>query len=490
MPFPFESQKADAGQILDKAKSWVAAQDSQFWMFIAATIGSMAVAWFHLRSSSIWYDEAITLLTTSGHAKLDWSLGLLQFKPSADFAKIVTDLYQQDVHPPLYFWTLAIWRVVFGESLEVARSLSALFTVGSLCLLYLLAKDLDMKWPAIPAVVYVISAVGLRYAYNARPYAMASFLVLLTLFLARRKSNWTGACAAACIATHYFAALCAVPIILLECLERWKASRRWVLFTTASFALCCTPLIPLLKIHMKARPLQYPGFGSLPQESWALLKGSIESIMPSTWLPGWGIALLIGTSFVVLGSWFGLKEKKSLFPLAYGAFLLGFFLLAILTNKSIAKMPGDYYLGIAAPCLALLIGFGVSAFPKSVPLLALVLVVGTLTSTPMTNSIDYRAMMGRIRAECSDCTILVGVGYAGAIPACVLYESKGMNVLLLNPEDTVGEVIQRTGERRPIFLVPTNEPATADIEHRIVQEYPSRRRNGYFEINVETAKRQ
>ena len=45
----------------------------------AVVIASAVVAWMHIRSESIWYDETITLLTTSGHATLDWSFGVLQF---------------------------------------------------------------------------------------------------------------------------------------------------------------------------------------------------------------------------------------------------------------------------------------------------------------------------------------------------------------------------------------------------------------------------
>ena len=38
-------------------------------------------------------------------------------------------------------------------------------------------------------MVYALSAVGLRYAYNARSYAMATFLIVLTLLLARKNRS-------------------------------------------------------------------------------------------------------------------------------------------------------------------------------------------------------------------------------------------------------------------------------------------------------------
>ncbi len=169
-------------------------QPIENWIVVLTIVASAVVAWLHIRSGSIWYDEALTLLMTSGRATLgDWSLGMGQFKPTANLLKILSQLYTYDVHPPLYFWLLAIWRVLLGSSLEVARMFSAFFTLATLALVYRYAVGLGLRWPCVPVVVYAASAAGLRYAYNARPYAMATFLIILTLYLAHRKSRWTGA---------------------------------------------------------------------------------------------------------------------------------------------------------------------------------------------------------------------------------------------------------------------------------------------------------
>lgn len=483
-PDPHHPQLQAAG-VFAHAKTALDSRSVGLCIVLVTLIGAALAAWIHLHDSSIWYDEAITLLTASGHAQLNWALGPAQFRPSANFAKIVSDLYQQDVHPPLYFWTLALWRMAFGQSLEVARYLSAVFTLGTLWLLFRLGKDWGMKWAYVPVVVYAVSSVGLRYAYNARPYAMVSFLIVLTILLARRRSNWTGVCAAACIATHYFAALCVVPILLAQTVQERNSNGRWVLLTWASFVGCCAPLIPLLSVQFRARPVQYTGFGRPHNELMALWKGAMETIMPSTWLPGWTIAFLLACGFALLGARRLHKRKEWLLPSVYASFLLGIFLLAIATNKSIAKMPADYYLGIAAPILALLVGFGVNAFPKASAVLALALVAGTVTARPMTHSIDYRTMTQQMRSECSECPILVGVGYVGAIPACVLYEARGMKVDLLKPDDTVESAVQRMGDPPEFFLVPSNEPATTELEQTLVRAYSAEPKHGYFQIGAE-----
>jgi hypothetical protein len=451
---------------------------------ILIILGATAAGWVHLRHASIWYDEAVTLLTTAGHARIDWSLGLQQFKPTARLVKILADLYHYDVHPPLYFWALALWRVTFGASLEVARVLSLCFTVATLVLLYAYARAVRTRWASVPVAIYAISSASLRYAYDARPYAMACFLVVLTLFLAQRKSRWTGICAAACAATHYFAVLCVAPLLAVECIMQWKTNRRWAVFTASFFAACCAPLLILVRAHMGARPQQYPGFSPFYLEGCALFKGAIAGVMPKTWLPGWGLVLLVAACFAAAGCWWAYRNAHAALPVTYGLFLCGFLILAMATNKSLVKMPTDYYLGVGAPWLALLIGFGVNAFPRAIPIFALLLLPGSLTAVPMAPTIDYRKMAHEMRSECKNCPIVAGVGYSGAIPACVLYEAKGMKVLLLHPGDTVDSIVGRTGERETVFLVPANEPATTQIEHELVEEFPSTQKDGYFEIDL------
>jgi len=455
------------------------------WIVALTIVCAAVFAWVHLQGASIWYDEAITLLTTSGHARLEWSLGLWQFNPTLNLRKILFDLYNQDVHPPLYFWTLAIWRTLFGSSLEVARAFSALLVLGSLGFLYRLALDCRMRKPWVPVALYAASSAGMWYAYDARPYAMATFLILSTQLLARKRSPWTGLCGAAAFATHYFAVLCVGPVLALECYRKWRAERLWSVRTALSFLIGSTPLLLLLRIHFVARPNQYPGFGFFPKEVWALLKGAAQGIMPNTWLPGWRMALLLAGFFAIAGARRAIKQNRFTLPILYGTFLLGFLVLAVVTDKSIAQMPAGYYLGIAAPWMALLVGRGIDAFPRTSYVLALAVVIGLIAQRPIVRTVDYRQIVGRMNAECKHCPVLVGTGYAGAVPACVLYEARGMHVFVLKPEDSVREVAQKVGGRGTIFFIPSNEPPTAKVEYEFLEDYSAARRNGYFEVSLD-----
>jgi hypothetical protein len=254
-----------------------------------------------------------------------------------------------------------------------------------------------------------------------------------------------------------------------------------------SFAALCAPLTILVANHVGARPHQYPEFGIFRKEVHALLKGAVEGAMPSTSLwRYWFLALLVAQLLALAGGIFTLWRKQFTLPFAYAAFLCGFLLIAIATNKSIVKMPNEYYLGVGAPLLVLLIAYGVNAAPPASPLLAVAIVAGTLTAmaTPMFSIPDYRSMVGHIRSECDHCAVLVGFGWGGAIPACVLYEANGLDVYLLKSKDTPGGVVQRIGAGRTIYLIPANEPRTIEIEKQFLQSFPSVPGDGYFKIDT------
>jgi Dolichyl-phosphate-mannose-protein mannosyltransferase len=448
------------------------------------------VAAIHIRATTIWYDEALTLLVTSGHGKLEWQMGMQQFRPTANLAKILAQLYTYDTHPPLYFWTLGLWRVALGGSLEVARWLSAVFTLGTLVLLYRYAVAAGMRWACFPPIIYALSAAGLRYAYNARPYGMAAFLIVLTLYLTKKQSRWAGISGAACVATHYFAALCAGPILAVGIVVNWRTNRRWCLWTAGLFAAFCLPLLQLVAKHLNARQGQFPPLGVFRKEVDAMLFAAVKGALPGTSIwPAWAAVMIFAVLVAGAGAWWALRKKEYLVPFSYAGFLAGFLLLSVVTHKSIAHMPNDYYLGVAAPLMALLMGFGASAYPILSPMLGLALLAGTVTSEPMMMPpTRIREVVQEIHGQCSDCAVVAG---GPAIPACVLYEADrlgawDMNVYLLGEGETAEELARRV-ESKTVYLVPSDEPDVAAAEKRIVETVPAEARSGYFKITLPVA---
>jgi hypothetical protein len=86
---------------------------------LAAALLLTAVAW--LRGAE--YDEQYTLFLTGGAARPTWPAGVITAGEVRDLqaaraglGAIAHGLRSTDVHPPLYFWALAEWRWLVGNS--------------------------------------------------------------------------------------------------------------------------------------------------------------------------------------------------------------------------------------------------------------------------------------------------------------------------------------------------------------------------------------
>jgi len=122
-------------------------------------------------NQSLWLDEATTALV----AKM----------PIADF---FTKFMPADFHPPLYYLAISLWSTVFGYTEISLRMPSVIFGVLSIYTVYLVAKELKLKWPIAPALFLATSGLHIYYSQEARMYVMATFLVLLSvLFFLKKK---------------------------------------------------------------------------------------------------------------------------------------------------------------------------------------------------------------------------------------------------------------------------------------------------------------
>ncbi len=85
-------------------------------------------------------------------------------------------------HPPLFPLLLRGWRVMFGESLAVGRSLSAVFGVVSVLVFFdvvrLLARSTAFGLWA--AAIFAVSSAQIEISQDLRNYELATFAMLLT----------------------------------------------------------------------------------------------------------------------------------------------------------------------------------------------------------------------------------------------------------------------------------------------------------------------
>lgn len=166
------------------------------WLLLAEAI--LLVRTGQLEQKSIWFDEAASWRTAS------FPLPTLLKSLAAN------------VHPPLYFLILKFWCGVFGDSLTALRSCSVLWGCAAIGIGALLAvhgaEDHRRDRTVLVLALLGFSPLAVRYAREARMYALATFLVLAAAWLLlcglkrdRKLLVWaSGGVLAAAAYTHYY----------------------------------------------------------------------------------------------------------------------------------------------------------------------------------------------------------------------------------------------------------------------------------------------
>ena len=185
-------------------------------MLLLAALVLTAAAW--LRGAE--YDEQYTLFLTAGTPRPDWPATAFPAETVAraqtghgTLSGIARDLRATDVHPPLYFWAVSLWRLVFGPSLFAARMFSVLCGTISIGLLGAIATRCGIRL-AFPMLL-TLGCYGFVYTNAvARGFAPAGMLTLGgAALLLRRRTVIAGLCFGAACACNYLAVFAAAAVV-------------------------------------------------------------------------------------------------------------------------------------------------------------------------------------------------------------------------------------------------------------------------------------
>jgi mannosyltransferase len=204
-----------------------------------ALLASITLLAFYLRlhalgARSFWFDECVS----AGIARLHWSQFFLA-------------LWNREANMSLYYALLHFWMWM-GTSESTLHGLSVLFSVATVPLIYLLAQGLfGHRAGFFAAWLFAINALSVRYAQEARSYALVVFLVVLATSLFVRnlqdpaRAHWLayGTVSALAVYAHFYAALI-VPAhaVSLFALGRREIPRRNPLLSLLLWAFLIAPL--------------------------------------------------------------------------------------------------------------------------------------------------------------------------------------------------------------------------------------------------------
>ena len=322
---------------------------------LAAAAVLTAAAW--LRGAE--YDEQYTLFLTAGTARPVWPATVFPAGMAASiqaghttFAAIARDLRTTDVHPPLYFWTVSLWRRVFGPGLFAARMLSVLCGIVSVWLVGLIARRCRGR-PA-PAMLITLGCYGFVYTNAiARGFAPAETLTLagIALLLARRFAA-AGLCLGAACGCNYLAVFASAAAVV--------AAGAWAAIPAALPFLALDGWFFLAQ-HA-ARVGQFPPFSlgaamiRLVRYQGAAVFGGLPLYLPGIWqnLAGAGLALvsvLLVVPAIRTRPWAG---NPAVWPIlaAAGAPAIGLLALGAVFDNTPIELR---YLSFGLPFVALLL---------------------------------------------------------------------------------------------------------------------------------------
>jgi uncharacterized membrane protein len=247
----------------------------------AAVAGAVLLATFlsfhNLGARSLWLDEAFSVAV----ARLSWS----------DFWSII---FQWEANAGLYSLLLKIWSHLDTTEFAV-RSLSAVFSIATVPLLYRIGRRLFSPHIGITAAwLLAANPFFIRYAQEARAYALVLFLVTLSssIFIrcidtptGKRFAFYAMVSTLAAYA-HFFAFLIpASHLSSLLCTRRTAIKRRDIITGAVLYTLCALPLVYFMVTRDSGQVDWIPGVSllSLPTLFFAF-SGLVDMLAAAVYL--------------------------------------------------------------------------------------------------------------------------------------------------------------------------------------------------------------
>ncbi|MBN1993541.1 MAG: glycosyltransferase family 39 protein [Anaerolineae bacterium] len=345
-------------------------QHNKLILIIALFVGA-GLRWLQISGSSFWYDEAFSVL-------------IARLSPGQIWDNVVI----ASIHPPGYYLLLHFW-LSLGQSEAAIRTLSALFSLGAIPLVYGLGCWLfNRATGALAALGLALCPFQVYFAQEARMYGLVVFLsVALTwifLYAVTVKGKWfiwLGYILVAVLGlyAHYFF------VFLLIGLHLWLLFDLTRLRSVIWRLVLADSLVALFFLPQVNQALNNTGAYLVGGRAWQTTPHLLSPLTTVFYLvfahrsPVWlaPIGLFLTLAALLLIFWDGRRRARLE---RYNELALWFSLLApIVIVLVISWLIKPIYLersfAIASPALILLLARGVTAAPKGSPTPYLVIVL-------------------------------------------------------------------------------------------------------------------
>ena len=327
----------------------------------AAALLTGAVGLYGLAEKSFWIDEGAT----------GWAV----VRSWGDLWVIAT---QHEPNLGLYYSMLKLWSI-FGTSEFVLRLFSLLCMVAAAPLLYALGRRLfGPRVGFIAGLLFGVNAFVLRYAQDARPYALAVLTVTATsllyvIALEKGSARWWAAYTTAAVvmvfADPWSAAVIAVHAVAL-CFNSQRPPWRPVVLTGLFLAAIIGPFF------FRVMTTDVDRLDWIPPTSWEVVVRAIQQIAGGTREL---LGLYLAAGLVAVAAF--ARRRRPEWPLLYVSLLAALPLLLILAVSMVKPVFVGRYTIVALPGIILLVAVGLDRL-RSAWIVAIATTVFAVAAVP------------------------------------------------------------------------------------------------------------
>ena len=202
---------------------------------VVAVVLFVVLACLNLRTA-VWYDEAYSAYLIRGDFSDIWRMTAI------------------DVHPPVYYFCLKVWSLIFGSTDFALRSMSVFFAaIGVILAYFWLKRSFGVKEAGIASLALALSPLLLRYSQEMRMYGLVFAIVMgatLVLDIALKSKNklaWLAYTLLICLGmwTHYFTALAWLThLVLIACYFKKHGLQKAVFWVYPLAVVLFLPWLP------------------------------------------------------------------------------------------------------------------------------------------------------------------------------------------------------------------------------------------------------
>ena len=439
------------------------------------------------------YDEDYSIFIASGTPRPVWPAGIFTphevrpfFSGHSTLTGIATDLRHTDVHPPLYFWSVAAWRGVFGTGLFRTRLLSVLFSLLALAGVARLATLAGA--PPVASVLLTLGCYGFTYTGSiARGFALAQLCMIwgtvLILVASRRlvatRTPPTSRAMTIAIAgglllglasfSNYLAAFGGAGVLLWLLLTHTRQWPHW-LAAGLGFAAVLPPDLYFFLAQRGSRVGQFPPFRLLPslarlgKYASANVFGGLPLYLghiPGLILGAILVLALAGLFLLIALRWRHVASPGARLLLLMGALAtpVGLLLLGFVFDNTPIELR---YIAFSTPFLAVLLAAAFASLPRPAGLVAVsallcvqaVSLAGLMTR-PETMQPQAQAAHAAARLATDGSLVLVPYGNdgVGVLAAFVSESPDAMRILHVDPGGTAAALRTAAGSAPRVVLV-------------------------------------